>query len=358
MNKRRGHPVQAFTCGDTRIGDLGFRGWNDVSQRLSIADLFRTGQRCGIYVLGFANGERYVGQAKDVVRRYAQHRARHGDIVSIAFQEIRESELSRVERDCIHALESRGLPLRNLAHMSVVQGERDLDLIVSSDEQAEWLDRNGPAADSARIVEDADLRRRYRSRFEQFMQLPHAEDALFLLGTYINAVIPFPRRTELSFWSLSCMPAQSGVQLYARLNLNMQEVLTLEADDQELWAHFHLAKSPFESYFGDNWLETLAEKDWVPDLHAYKPGGHDQFWLRDNPPEDAMRLMVWPVPSDAMSRLNLNLMRKGPTYYSSSHCLDLVDAAMAEFEARNQELLPFDEEIPRDERSRLRWNPG
>lgn len=30
----------AFVGADTRIGELGFPGWTDVSQRISIADLF------------------------------------------------------------------------------------------------------------------------------------------------------------------------------------------------------------------------------------------------------------------------------------------------------------------------------
>ncbi|WP_432559939.1 hypothetical protein [Granulicoccus sp. GXG6511] len=58
-----------FVGADTRIEELGFPGWTDVSQRLSIADLFfKKSNRCGIYVLGFADGERYVGQSIDVVK--------------------------------------------------------------------------------------------------------------------------------------------------------------------------------------------------------------------------------------------------------------------------------------------------
>ena len=51
-------------------------------------------------------------------------------------------------------------------------------------------------------------------------------------------------------------------------------------------------------------------------MHQYKPGGHDQFCLHDNTLEDAKKLMVWwQVPGDAMSLLNMNLMRKGPSYW-------------------------------------------
>ncbi|WP_432560708.1 hypothetical protein [Granulicoccus sp. GXG6511] len=265
-------------------------------------------------------------------------------------------DLSRVERECIHSLEAYGIRLRNLDHMSVLQGERDLDLIVTPDEQSQWLARESAPEAEARQVDDPDLRRRYRRRFEQFVQLPHAEEALFLLGTYLHAVIPFARRTELSFWSISCLPDNGRGGVYSRVNVNMQEVLTLEADDQGLWAHFHLARTPFEEYFGEEWQEALAEHGWSPQLHGYQPGGQDQFCLADNDPEGAKELMVWPVPSNAMSKLNLNLMRRGPNFYSSSHCLELVDAAVATFQRRKHELTPVHGLMPEDERPRQRWH--
>lgn len=346
----------AFEAGDSRIGELGFPAWTDVRHRNSIADLiFAKSDRCGIYVLGFTNGERYVGLSIDVVKRFGQHRLVHADIDLFTFQKVAEKDLPRVERACIHALEAHGIPLRNLDHMSVVKGERDLDLVVAPQEQQQWLDRTSIPELAGRQVDDPDLRRRYRRRFEQFVELPHAEEALFLLGAYIASVIPFPRRTELSFWSVSCMPGNGRHGLYARVNLNMQEVLTVQADHLGLAAHFHLARSPFESYFGGAWQEILEEDDWVVDLHGYKPDGHDQFWMKDNDPESAKELIVWRVPSDAMSKLNMNLMRRGPNYYSSSHSLDLVDAAFAIFEQRKHELIPIHEQMPEGERSRQRW---
>ena len=51
-------------------------------------------------------------------------------------------------------------------------------------------------------------------------------------------------------------------------------------------------------------------------------------------------MVWWQVPGDAMSLLNMNLMRKGPRYWSDSHCFDLVDAALEACEAREHELMP------------------
>ena len=42
-----------------------------------------------------------------------------------------------------------------------------------------------------------------------------------------------------------------------------------------------------------------------------------------------MRLLDLDVARKSVRRLNLNLLRKGPSYYSRSHCFELADAAYA-----------------------------
>lgn len=58
-----GDPVSgpAFDS-DGCIWESGFPKWSDVGGRVSVADLFPPSRRCGIYVLGFSNGDRYVGR--------------------------------------------------------------------------------------------------------------------------------------------------------------------------------------------------------------------------------------------------------------------------------------------------------
>ena len=248
--------------GDEHIQALDFPAWREVTGRSSIADLHKPRERCGIYVLGFANGERYVGQAVDVVRRFNDHRKNHGDITHMTFRRVKKTDLNDVERHCIHTLEARGLRLRNISLMSVVQGERDLDLVVTPQEQEQWLSGERAGLEDADLhVQDQALRERYRRRFSQFMELPHAQDALFILGLYLGMVVPFPRRTELSFWAVSCLPdvgAPEGSTLLLRVNLNMQEVFSLFSDENGLWGSFHLAHSPYEEALGPDWAEELT----------------------------------------------------------------------------------------------------
>lgn len=61
----------------------------------SVSPLFNN-TACGIYILEFANGDRYVGQAKDFRRRFTQHV--HGskhhepwkDVVAVQFRHVPE----------------------------------------------------------------------------------------------------------------------------------------------------------------------------------------------------------------------------------------------------------------------------
>ena len=325
--------------GDEHIWALNFPEWQEVTGRLSIADLHKPRERCGIYVLGFANGERYVGQAVDVVRRFTQHVKTHRDITHITFRTVKKADLNEVERLAIHTLEAQGLHLRNIAHMSVVEGERDLDLVVTPEEQEQWLLGNLEGLqDAQQRVQDESLRRRYAKRFGAFMRRRNAQDALSLLGLYLQAALPFPKRTELSFWAASCLPSDKGRDapdaLLCRVSLNMQEVFSLWEDENGLYATFHLARTPFEENLGENWQGELTAAGWEWNEHQYGPGGHDQFQLVGQSFEDIRDMLLSPPFADAMRLLNLRLMRRGPTYYGRYHSLDLVEAALHSVDVR------------------------
>ncbi|MEF2280119.1 GIY-YIG nuclease family protein [Deinococcus sp. YIM 134068] len=320
---------------DELLAQLGFPPWTEIRGRPSVADLYRPGKRCGIYTMGFETGERYVGQAVDVVRRFSQHRRTHADITHIAFQPCAAQDLNQTERRCIHTLEAAGVALRNIALMSVVSGERDLDLVLSPDEQTAWLNDHDAIEESDDRIQDDALRRRHRRKYERLLGLPHAQEALFTLGLYLNAALPAPRRTELTFWMVSCLPYGVGREetLYARVSLNMQEVFSLIGSPESLSATFHLARTPFEEELGEDWMNELTQEGWGVSDHAYAPGGQDQFQLCTDDAENIHTLMLDPTANAAMALLNLRLMRKGPTYYGPSHCLDLVDGALCAFQA-------------------------
>src|SRR5688500_7329255 len=121
---------------DRILRETGFRSAIDIEGRVSIADLFKDPvKRCGVYVLDFSNGDFYVGQAFDVVRRHAQHCRNHQDITAIRFRPTAPDRLDRIEADVIAALESKDHRLRNIALTSVPPVDSDFDLVMSKAQQ-------------------------------------------------------------------------------------------------------------------------------------------------------------------------------------------------------------------------------
>ena len=85
------------------LKEMGFAPPKHVQGRASIADLFKPYERCGLYILHFANAEIYAGQALDVTRRYVQHRKVHSDIEEISFKQVDKDRLNDEERTLMGA---------------------------------------------------------------------------------------------------------------------------------------------------------------------------------------------------------------------------------------------------------------
>ncbi len=201
---------------------LGFSEPRYVRGRASVADIFRQGKRCGIYVLHCSNAEHYAGQATDVTRRYAQHQKTHTDIERISFKRVRKDRLDIEERRVVWALEAAGIYLRNIALTSIPHGASDFDLIMSPKEQEQWLCNLHYMPLDGDRVEDPDLRRKYSRKYQCFKQMPYAAEVTEILRQYVRTGIPAVRRGEISFWSCSCLPAYSNSDctIYSRVNVN------------------------------------------------------------------------------------------------------------------------------------------
>lgn len=154
------------------LDEMGFAPPQYVKGRASIADLFKPGERCGIYVLHFSNGEFYAGQAIDVTCRYVQHRNTHKDIEKISFKPTSQNRLDEEERSIIWRLEENGWLLRNVIFTSLPKGESDFDFIMSLEEQTEWLDNPAIVDSKGERLVAPDLRRKFRRHYEQYLQ-PH-----------------------------------------------------------------------------------------------------------------------------------------------------------------------------------------
>jgi hypothetical protein len=304
------------------LKEMGFASPKYVRGRASIADLFKPGERCGLYILHFANGEIYAGQALDVTRRYVQHRKVHPDIEEISFRQLAKDRLDIEERALIWELEQYGHRLRNIVFTSIPKGESDFDLIMPVAEQKQWLQDLRMVETSGERVIEPELRRKYRQTYERFLQLPYADRATDVLKAYVRNGIPAFRRGEVSFWCVSCMP---GRGVYARINIYWQEVLTVLVTQNELWLSLHMADSPFTA-LSDEALSLLFERHPTIEVrdHQYKPGGSDQIGIL-LPARAAGPFLSDPDVLPAIRLFNLRLMKKGPCNFGRYHCMDLAD---------------------------------
>ena len=349
-----------------------------VEGREAIANLFSSKKRCGIYVLHFADGRYYVGKSIDVTRRYVEHRRNHPDIVRLSFKLVEQPELAAVELETMHYLKAQGLSLRNIQGIDPPPGLADFDLIMAQTAQDSWLtDVAATDLSGSRLV-NPELRSRYHGRYLRFAAKPYAAGVIEVLQKYVAIGIPRARASEESFWSCSCLPA---TQVYGRVNINWQEVLTAWTVEDEIYFSFHLALSPlsfggllseyFRRFPNQNFAISLDEAgdfvidgewqdadiqeydeqgsldmpselnallcdlfDAFPTLimedHRYKPGGEDQVRIIVSGRESALALLDHEEMRRAIRTLNLRLMRLGASPYRTSHCLDLADRLVNE----------------------------
>ncbi len=320
---------------ETVLVELGFPALVVVSGRLSVADLHPSRpRRCGIYVLEHADGMHYIGQAVDVVRRFAQHRKVSSDIVRFSFFHVGRRELDAEERRCIQAAEARGLRLRNRMLVKQVLVETDLDDVLSPVEQQAWLEAPARFASEARLPLDGDQaqRLRFRSHFERLRREPEFDRVAELLRSYIQACVPVARRTELSFWSVSCLPGtnRSHHPRWAAVSIGEMETFVLGwlPGSREPWAFMNVSLASLRQETRRS-LER-AGVSCERRQRGYRAAAGDDLRLSTGASTfvamtDALRD---PTVVRAARMMNLRLMRKRPNWYAKFHCFDLADRVL------------------------------
>lgn len=319
---------------DEIINQLGFQfdyAFN-VQGRLSIADLFPMSRsRCGIYLLNFSDDTYYIGQALDAVKRFAQHRKNFDNIEHFWFQSVKIEQLNEIEQRLIQHAEMQGLLLTNKMFVSNIIGDTDVDLIISTVEQENWLksdmEISNGGYDLYSTVEPKYIIK-YRQNFEKLKRVENYAQLKRILNLYIRRCLPSIKKTELSFWSLSCMPStnRSTYPRYFCLNVNAMEVFVVgyERKTRQIFAFFVLSSLFFDN---DNELEKLGKKykTLEPERSDYRAAGADQicFHFSDLYELEDI-LMTEPMIINSIKELNLRLMRKGGTIYSPFHCFALV----------------------------------
>lgn len=314
-----------------------------VESRLSIADLYKPDRRCGIYVLRFKDEQYYVGQAIDVTRRYVQHKKNHNDIQEIAFKVVRKEKLDEEEHLTVKILESAGAKLRNILLTSYPTGEFDLDLVISKQEQETFIKTIDEHEFQPPVIDYPDLQKKYTRKFKKLIQHKDFKTSVDpFLRLYLKKCIIQPERTELTFWSLTCLTKaflDSDLVALCRINLFKNEVLTIWIDyNGDIVYSFHLTKlsktdikslkySPLHHILvrhplNSNYKDKI--RSFTHNKHYYISGGADQFQIEVRGISDALKLLSNDKIVTAIRTFNLRQMQKGPSIYSRYHCLDLT----------------------------------
>jgi hypothetical protein len=333
------HP--SMTPSSSPLDRLGFPTPTEVVGLKTVAHLFGSSKRrCGIYLLVLANERFYIGQAVDVVRRFAQHAKTHERIEKFSFIPTAKSKLDAQEKALIFAAENAGLTLVNVVHVSNTYGESDLDDLVSPDELTAWLkapfQKNGADFATQPIALPMAHVARFEANYARFKDNPFFKTATVLLYRYLDSAVPFPRRTEYTFWAVSCLPSTNRYTFPRLLCLSasVMELFCLGYYKdpelaEELWGFLNVASDVLFDAYGSEAKFQQAYPQIVVRRISYRDAGQHQVNLLALSQHDMFDLLNDEAVTKAAAELCVRLIRKRATIYSKFHCPQLVDASLS-----------------------------
>ncbi len=302
----------------------------DVTHRHSISDAIKDADSCGIYILDFADGTYYVGQAVDVRRRFLQHKKNFDDIVAVHFRHVNKQDLDTVERDMIAKLEVIA-KVRNIRYASMPDiSNSDLDELISRETQDAWLANNDtPITFIRKRVVDDDLRQKYESKYRKVTEnREFIKYCIPVLKKYVSKCIIEPYLTELTYWGSSAVNScRNKCIVFTRINVRFQEVFTLGYHYLKKIPVYswHVALSPFMDKETDQYNFEPIPKTIYLGEDFYPSGGEDQFLVEAYSLDDALDLLDNPVFLTAAKSFNLACLRKGAQPYAKYHCSQIAD---------------------------------
>ena len=317
---------------------LGFPEVEPVATLRSIAHIFGVSKnRCGIYLLEFPGEKFYVGQAVDVVRRFAQHRKNYDEIIGFSFIPTPRKLLDEAERGLIRKAEQLNLMILNTVHATNVIGDTDLDLVLSREQQDSWL--SSPASfnrDETSVstiaLPDAQLER-FSSQFRKFKEHQLFSPSSQLLSLYLGNCIPSPKRTEYSFWAVSCFPATNR-NTWPRLfcvSVGVMEAFVLgyfKSSPTEIWGFLTVASDVLSETYENDELLMAAFPSIEIVRREYRDAGQHQITLWAGGERSMRILLEDKAVQKSAATLALRVMRKRATIYSKFHCKQLSDLAI------------------------------
>jgi predicted GIY-YIG superfamily endonuclease len=305
------------------IGGLSFRSIN-VDGRASIVADIPVGHRRGIYIYRFYDGRWYAGKSEDVAIRYVQHRHeyRHTKsrpiVETMWFAEVpgkNAAKLDDAETAVIAALEAEGLDLVNVMKTKAPGGTCD---VVTNEAPCFGLHLPWFRADRPRCGKppSTDALAEYESaskckRFTMLASVEYWPRLLPLLQRYVMETIPAPDVTAGTFWVATAFPTASGnsVPRTTCVSCGNVETLVMFEEDSTPYGFMNVrvdksrgAVLPKGFPRSDVTSVDYGSARWISRIWFE---GLD--WFED--------LLNKEGVLDCAYRLNIEMMRKGPTMY-------------------------------------------
>ena len=275
----------------------------------------------GIYMLHFADGERYIGQAVDVVRRYATHCRTYDDIVAVSFRRVPVPDLDEAEKASIAAFEHT-VPLRNKQLTGRPGGVTVLDLVVPPAQRLAWA--AGDRAEPRDTPRHVDLDHAPSRGYQTLRARPDYPQLLDVLGAFLRIAICWPRTTEQRFWTITALPNTAPGNGWRRLvtvSANNLEILVIsEHRDGEVGGFLNTAHLHPQGWWARRRLARVA-----PHREPRRsPVGGDIDRIDFDSYPELHRLLRHPPIAQAAGQLATALMLKGPSMFSRFHCVHLA----------------------------------
>ncbi|MDP9424330.1 MAG: hypothetical protein M3Q19_16120 [Pseudomonadota bacterium] len=221
------------------------------------------------------------------------------------------------------------------------RGAAGLRQFLNLKQQRDWIEGKASLRDADERAESLEQRFKYVGRFEKLLRRPQAQEVLEIVGLYGQNCIPIPRRTERSYWSVSCLPSTSDKPL-VRVNASWMELFTLLADGDGpstglrtgIRARFIVHLSDFttdQSAAQGHVDETLLEQCVTApdDVDYFFPRGADIFGINVRGAASIRKFLATPRALRGIRRFNLTHMNRGRNAYQASHCYSVADYMLA-----------------------------
>ncbi len=302
-----------------------------MSQAGSAYPVFAGRERCGIYILEFRDGMRYVGQTRDIVNRYTTHRRRYVDIHALQFASCTAAELNQRERETVR-IQERTYSLRNLNPTGQPGGALDLETMVAEGKsitlpgnRAERPQSYATPAPSNTSQLDSAARASSTSRtaYNKLRLREGYPDLTAALGMYLVQAVPAPGDTQ-GAWSLTALPRTSrtaSTRRLATLSIGQMETLFVisrsrPSGRQETAVYINLWSDP-KLY---RRLFRLRSRSY---RLTFSPGTHSISYpvttVRFDNYTSAPAELLHDFLADAAYHRNIALMRQGSRMFSRFH---------------------------------------